>query len=297
MIFFFPSFVRAEPASGLIAEVLEDSELLKDANGTAESYGLLPKGTLVRVTGDTDGPFIPIEVELEQGSVEGWVQKGQLNLEEQKREAEAEAEAEAAGEEVPRKKVTRPTKKRAALLRSRKRVPKDEGLLLRRAPSFFYGLNAGSGFSLVRAVDGNVFQGIGFTGGAHVGIFVGREFPLRFDLGYTYLNMVDGTGFPVGFGFLDIGVSGAYNVNDIELFGRVHYAFGMSVTDLPGTLANEFDSVSQLGSIWLGAGAGYRFAISDVTHLTVRGSYSLSLIQAPFFYQLFAITAILDLQG
>lgn len=267
---------------------MEDSDLYKEPR-LGPSFGLLPKGTLLRLLGEQTGRFVSVEVELQSGTLEGWVVKQRLNLEEQSREELLEESRRAEG---------KPKSARELAPRARRsRVPKDEGLLLHRQPTFFYGPNAGGVFGIIGAATDS-FSGMGFSAGGHIGIFIGRDLPLRFELSYLSLNgLGQVTAVPVSFGFMDAALSLAYQVNDLELVARAGYAFGMGVSTLPGALNTAFGSVSELSSLWVGAGLGYQFTFSEITHMTVRAMYGVALIQSPFTFQTIGIQALLDFQG
>ncbi len=267
---------------------MEDSELYKEAR-LGPSFGLLPKGTLLRLLGEQTGRFVSVEVELQSGTLEGWVVKQRLNLEEQSREELLEESRR--GDDKPK------NARELAPRIKRSRVPKDEGLLLRRQPTFFYGPNVAGVFSIINASTDS-FTGMGFSAGGHVGTFLGRDLPLRFELTYLSLNgLGQATAAPVSFGFLETALSLAYQVNDLELVARTGYAFAMGVSTLPGALNGSFGAISELSTLWIGGGIGYQFTFSEITHATVRAMYGVGLIQSPFVFQTIGIQALLDFQG
>ncbi len=257
----------------------------REARDTAASYGVLPAGTLLKITGEAEGNFYPVEVELEKGSLEGWVPANLLGLEEQDREQRAQTPAKVEGTTAP------------LVAKKNRRIPKDETLLLRREPSFFYGVGAGPLLSIINAIDGNSFSGIGISAGGHVGFFLGPELPLRIEVLYNGLSGADARGNGANFGFVDAGASIAYHLSPIEFFGKLSYSLGVSVSSLPGTLNNSFTSVSDLSALWIGAGVGYRFTVSDLLKITTRLSYNLSFLQSPFTFQTIGLLFFIDLQG
>jgi hypothetical protein len=272
---------------GAVAEVVRDTELFDAAKKGARSFGLLPRGTLLRVTGEAEGPYSPIEVELESGNMEGWVLTERLNLAEQDRELEKERLAK----EKQGLNAAAPAKKKG------RRVPQDEALLLRRQPSFIYGLNGGGTYSFIGAIDNTSYSGLGFTLGAHFGVFLNPRLPLRAEFVYGSFSGASATNTSASFGFLEGAASLGYEFKAFEIFGRVHYAFASSVSNLPGTLNTTFTSVSDLGGFWAGAGVGYRLSQSDFASVLLRLGYSFSLSQSPFSFHTFRLSLYFDLQG
>jgi hypothetical protein len=268
-----------EGRQGAVAEVLSDAEIVSEPKPGARSFGVLPRGTLLRISGEEEGLYLPVEVELEQGGLEGWILQDKLSR---------------PGQDVEKKsavEVAEPTK------RPRRRVPKDEELLFRRQPTFFYGLNAGGLYSLINAFDATSYGGFGFSAGGHLGFFLSRTLPLRIEVGYTSLLASDSNGVAVSFGFLDAGASLSYELKEFEFFGKVHYAFGSSVSALPGALASAFGAVSELGGIWVGAGIGYRFPSSNMVRFSTRLGYHVSLGNSVFAFNTFRLSLLLDFEG
>jgi hypothetical protein len=273
----------------MVAELKKDSELFKEANPAGGSYGLLPFGTLMKITGEPNNGYMPVQVELDRGMLDGWVRADLLGLEEQEKEKEAWEKNKEAPAPDSAKRVG---KKSRRLI-----IPQDERLLFRRTPSFFYGAIASPHFSLIQATNGTGFYGVGGAAGGDVGFFLAPDFPMRIEVLYNYLSGFDSTGNFASFGFLDIGSSIAYRVNAFEIYGRLSYGFGLAVSNLPGTLGTTFNSVSDLGCVWAGAGVGYRFTVSEVLKMTARLHYQLSFLQSPFTFQTIGLVFLFDLQG
>ena len=55
----------------MIAEITRDAELYKQPKDSGPSHGVLPKGTLLRLTGQQESVYYSVELELEQGVIEG----------------------------------------------------------------------------------------------------------------------------------------------------------------------------------------------------------------------------------
>ncbi len=272
----------------------QDSELFKEASLEGASHGILPKGTLLRITGEQEGTFYPVDVELEQGNIEGWVQQDRLLIEKKaappksaERKTVQNDSSSASPPPSPRKKA-------------RLRVPSDESLLLHRKTSFFFGVHGGGLFGITHGYDGPsgyLFTGLSFSGGVHGGFYLRRDVPIRFELAYTNLTGTDAGSNEAGFGFIDAGASVGYAMDEFEFYGNLHYAFAISVTSLPGTLGTRFGSVSSLGSLWIGAGAAYRFYRSALVDVSVRGAYAISFLRNPLGFQTLTVQLVLDMKG
>jgi hypothetical protein len=250
---------------------------------------------LLRLTGEQEGNLYSVEVELEQGTVEGWVRQDRLNLEQQAREQEA-SKSKAS---KPEKITTQSPKLRR---RARLRVPSDESLLLHRETSFFFGLHGGVNWGLIRAVDGATeysYSGLGFTAGGHFGIFLAKQIPVRFEVAYTALSGSDSTtgNTTLGAGFVDLGATLGYLIDDFELFANAHYGLGVSITSLPGGLNTSFPRGSSFNSFFVGAGAGYAMLRSDLTNITARAYYSISFLQNPLGFQVVGLQLVFDVKG
>ena len=280
----------------MIAEITRDAELYKQPKDSGPSHGVLPKGTLLRLTGQQESFYYSVEVELEQGVIEGWVKEGFLNLEQQQKEKKKRESIGADGFPPPvdPKKAGEavPAKKRAKL-----RVPKDEGLLLYRQPTFFFGAHGGGTYSIIPAINGSTFSGAGFSLGVHVGTFLRQNIPLRIELGYSNQGGADASGNPASFAFMELGATCGYLYEGFEFFGRLHYGLAISVSNLPGGLNTTFGPVSDLSSLWIGAGAAYRIPVNEMSNLSIRGLYSMSFLQSPFIFHMLGLQMVFDVNG
>lgn len=289
----------------MIAEITQDAELLKRPKDGGPSHGILPKGTLLRLTGEQEGGLYSVEVELEQGTMEGWVRQDRLNLEEQQREQEASKAKKKSDAVVDKEKTKTETVTTLApkpRKRARLRVPSDESLLLHRETSFFFGVHGGMNWGMIRALDGATeyaYSGMGFTAGGHFGMFLAKVIPVRFELTYTNLSGADSTtgNTTLGAGFADIGASIGYLVDDFELFANLHYGFGVSITSLPGGLNTSFPKGSSFSTFFIGAGAGYTFLRSELTNVSARAYYSISFLQNPLGFQSAGLQLVFDMKG
>lgn len=224
-----------------------------------------------------------VEVELEQGdTLEGWITQDSLDRQ---------------VEEVD--SLTNPEKKRPKIRSGKIHVPEDESLLLRRESTFFYGLSAGGNYSFLQTQFSNAFySGVGFTAGGHIGTFLTKEFPFRFETSFTKLtgsSATDTTGLTLDFNFLDLAVLPSFVLlNTVEIFGGLQYSLNLGVGDTPQNIAVTSGDLSTFG---FQCGAGYRFNIAYQTELAVRAKYYISFIKYPFSYQSISLLVALDIQG
>src|SRR4051794_32618338 len=74
-----PVAARAEEKSGTAAQLKREVSLRKEPSASAPSAGRLPKGTILTLQGQEKNGFVAVDVELEDGSVEGWIPRDALN--------------------------------------------------------------------------------------------------------------------------------------------------------------------------------------------------------------------------
>jgi hypothetical protein len=311
-----------ETKTGTAVQLSRDTDLRKEPSDDAGSYGVLPSGTVMTLRGQREGDYLAVKVELEDGAIEGWVKREAISRESFDEGDEAPP--------PPPKKVTRirrdgeeetgPDEPRLRP-RSRIRIPKDEGLLLHRDTTFFYGLHANGSLAIMQDSGGNVYLGPGFSGGAHVGIFLADNIPIRVDVSYTFLSGslqgsgstsstgtgtsgTSGTGGSSGistgvtaisFGFLDAGLTGQYNIDNFELFGTVQYSYGLGVSNLPNTIT--IGTAADLSSLWIFGGAGYRIPLNDQTDLSIQARYGVSFLRSPVGFQTISLGVGIDFKG
>lgn len=258
--------------------------------------------------GEVKEGYASVEVELEDGTVEGWVPREVLNrsaresLPEDSRKDVDEEEDEDVPPKPNRRRSDEPDDDEAVVTRprSRLRVPKDEGLLLRRESTFFYGIQAQGGLSMLQTdVSTNVLSGISFGGGAHIGYYVSNNIVLRLEAGYLLTNGSDpdGTIIPISIGFLDSALSVSYYIDNFELYAGVGYLFGISISDLPAGLKTSIAGASDLSTAIGEGGAGYRIPISDVTGLVIRARYTFGFIRSPVGVSVIQGMAFLEFRG
>lgn len=266
-----------------------EADLRKESRADAESLGLLPRGTIVKLNGDSAGSFTPVVVEVEEGELTGFIATSALRLSVPKPKPVEEVTDE---EKKPSKRGTRQTKRRAPY------VPRDEQALLRREPSFSYGILAGAHYSMLALEDvpDDTYGGMGTTLGAHLSLFLDPSFRLRGEVAYTTHGGAAADETVAGFGFMDFAVLGEFLFRPaFLLFGGLQYSFGAGIRELSNTI--PIRSASDLNSFWLQLGAGYRFSLGEMTYLSLRGRYQGSLSVSPVQFYSFGVAAYLEIQG
>lgn len=255
-------------------------------NDQASSIGKLPVGSIVLVVGKSRGDFQLIEVELEDGTVlEGWMNENALQPNDPGLPPAPEPEL-------------RPEDFRGKVV-----VPKDEGLLLRRKQTFFYGAHAGGNYGIIKPPEPNLltYTGLGFLGGAFIGIYAADNFPLRFEINYSQIaggNPDDPAA--LVFGFMEIAGVGAYRLGDLEVFVGGSLNLGLSINELPtvGYLPSEPVSVpGDLTSPALQVGAAYHFKAGNNLDLSVRLRYTIHFKTQVFLMQAIGLSLAAQLEG
>ena len=281
-----PTF--AEDRQGDAVQIKRETRLRRDPTEDSPSLGRLPPGTILTMKGSRRGKYLRVEVELEGGdALEGWIESESLDR--PARELES---------------VTDNEKRKPRIKSGRISVPEDEGLLLRREPTFSYGLFGGANYSFLQTQYSNDFySGIGFGGGGHIGYFVLPDLIARLEVGFNRLNgtsATDTTGLSLSFNFLDIAIVPSYTISNFEIFGGLQYSFGLGVGDIPAQMkaaGTMVFSTSDVNNFGLQAGAGYRFNVGFQTDLAVRAKYSLSFLKYPFSFQAISLSLALDIRG
>ena len=283
---------------GDVGEVLRETDLRVGPSDRSESLGRLPSGTIVLLKGRREAGFWLVEVELEDGALEGWLTENSVNrsgtpkVSQPPREASPNSPSNgvSADRDTGRKGQFRPRRK--------VRVPKDEGLLLRREKSFFYGLHARGNFNILETdTDDFYYLGLGFTVGAHLGFYWIRNLPLRLEAAYTISSGVAAENdVLLQIGFFDLSAQIQYPIiNRLELFGGVQYSNGISINDIPTTI--NIAAPADLSSIYLFVGGGYRIPSGDFLDFIIRARYSISFLRAPIGIQSFGVGVSIEFSG
>jgi hypothetical protein len=295
------AFGESSPAGGtnegMIAETLREADLFSEPDEASVTQGRLPEGTLLRLLGKRKGVFENVEVELVDGIAEGWVQRKALNLKDQELQMEnwdTRVKYRRSRKE-PQKEAT--DDRRGPIV-----VPKDEVLLIRRQPSFFYGLVAELPLTYITDTRDNLFSGINYRLGVHGGFFLGRNTPLRFELAYTRVGgTADGASAQAGpgslieLGFADFRTQLELGIGNFAILGFAQYSFGTGVEAAPPSV--NFGSAGSLSSFWVGVGGGYRVAFTQTSAILLQLTYSLSLLREPLGFQAFGFRLVWEIRG
>jgi len=283
---FNPAF--GEQGSGSAAQLIRESTLKKDPDSEAASLGRLPKGTIMTLRGDQQNGYVDVEVELEEGtSIDGWVLQKDLNRRARGEDAEEEGDEKLRVEDGEEKvKRIRP--------RSKIKVPTDESLLLHREATFFYGIQLGLNYGILQSPTTD-YLGIGYIAGAHLGFFLDKSIPLRFELGYKQAAGASDTDVVIQVGYFDMSSSIGYLIDRFEFFGTISFLYGASNSDLPTDIV--IDTTGDFSSLYGGGGIGYTFPIGEVTDLTARARYLISFNADPLANQMFAIMLYFSFRG
>ncbi len=248
----------------------------------------MPKGTIVTQKGERKDRYHHIEVELEDGVVDGWVAEEALSEASRGNDPDKKVAKDEDEEEVPRERV-RPS--------NRLRVPKDEGLLLRREQSFFYGLHIAPELSILTTdLSPDVYTGFGYSVGAHIGIFSGPSLAFHVETNYTMVQGIGNTnGKQLQFGFFDVNAQVRYLIERFEVGGGIQYSMGLSFNDIPPELgyATPMDMSTLFGLVTV----GYRLSMNEVLTIALRARYGMSFTRAPVAIQRIGFDAFFEFGG
>ena len=273
ILFFIFFSIKVHADSSAIT--VKETDVRKEALDNAESYGLLPKDTNIRLKGPTDNDYTLIEVELEDGKIEGWILQSALD---KKRPP---------GTEKP--KALPKLKKRAKVI-----VPIEEAILIRRERLFFYGASLGVNYGVLSGPQVD-YLGVGFGLHGNLGYYLDPALALRIDGGYSRVAGTDARDIGIYFGFLDFSTALSYFLDPFELFAGLKYALGIGLSDLPSSI--KLDRASDLSSLYLIAGAGYEFVYDNVTSFGARAQYDFSLSGSPMGFQILWLRAYIQFRG
>jgi len=150
---------------------------------------------------------------------------------------------------------------------------------------------------------GNLFTGPNYRLGAHVGFYLTKSMPLRFELAYARMAGTSDSASPVGggqsfeVGFADMRSQLEYELGDFSLLGYVQYSFGTGVNAAPATTAALFSQASSLSSLWVGGGAGYRVRFGESNRLLMQLTYGTALQSDPVGFQAFGVRFLWEIRG
>jgi hypothetical protein len=280
--------------AGTAAQLIRGTDLKKSPVEGAASAGRLPRGTVLTLTGLQRNGFVSVEVELADGAVQGWVPREYLNR--SVRESlpddpavfnpdETEEGSESDGEEPPPSRRSDNTDESEVRSRPRSRIklPKDEGVLLRREETFYYGVHGGGGVSFLQnATTNTFFIGPGFSVGGYGGFILSSSLAIQGEIGYALLDGEDPDGQvdTLSFGFFTVEATGVYVIDCFELHGGLGYYNGLSLS-AGAAQVNGLTSAADLSTITFHVGGAFRLPLSDVISVNFAVRYVRGLIEAP----------------
>ncbi len=253
----------------------------------AEIVGKLPKGTILTVLGETEGTWTKVEVELVGGVEQGWVDEKSIKGFEQQAAEDA------------KKETSKKTKKG----KRKKRLPDDELAVIKRDPTFAYGIYGGGNYGILSSTYSEpLYQGIGGQGGGFVYWFLDRDMSIGTEVGITQLSGSQGTLDPTdtsssGKGtarLFDIAGVFEYMYQNFRFFGALQYSVGIGIADFP---LDAPPSASDFSGFWIKAGLGYAIPLGDLLNLVGKGSYGYSFNREFVGFQNFTFSAYLEFRG
>lgn len=238
-----------------------------------------------------------VEVELEDGSsLDGWVNMNALQI-----VGGRGSRGDADPAKPPRRQRTRAV------------LPEDESLLLRRKPSFFFGVNLGGNFAIIQPaqpVNPGTYTGIGFLAGGYGGFYLQDNLPVRLEVNYVQMNGSDPNiasaadptlADSLSYGFLEFAVVPALTFNQLEIFAGLGFALGISIGDTPNGFApnpgEEITASADLSSLTGQVGAGVSFELNRDTQMVLRGRYTIHIDTSPILFMGFGVVAAIQLRG
>lgn len=265
--------------SGTAARLSKDALLREDASIEAPKLGRLPSGTILLIQGEEKDGFIPVEVELEDGRVlRGWITAEAFSNEDPDN-----LEETTAAPLEPKKKRVPTEEKKETQEKKRIQLPKDEILLLRREPSFSYGVEVGPHIGFMAPLDLPVYSGFGITTAALLAIYLKPNVSVQVDGGYSTYSATQSDNTAISLGFMDFSGAVHYFFEPFFLLGGLQYSFGLSLTELPSTV--KVDGARDLSHLSLLLGVGYRWQVGDVSFFHTQLQYTYSFQQGPIQLQ------------
>lgn len=267
-----------------------ETELRKDPYPDSESLGLLPAKSIVTLTGEEKGKFVQVEVELEEGVVQGWIESKSLTKKEAPEEGESEEE-----EEKKIIKVRKAKKKKKTIP-----VPGDEGILLGRKPTFSYGFVGGGHLDFLSVQDPqDSLSGYGFMGGATLSFLLDPTFRLRTEVDYAVHSGTNSNDKLLSFGFLDISATGEFPLSEsFYLLAGFQYSLGIGMDNADSVAStSSVGAASDVSGIWGLAGLGYKFPLGETTALSLRARYAGAFMASPVGFHTFGLQAVWEIEG
>lgn len=285
----FSTLGFSENAASDVSSTRRETELRKEPYPDSESLGVLPAKSIVTLTGEEKGKYVQVEVELEEGSVTGWIELKTLSKKEPTEEKE---------EDQPEKnviKVRKPKKKRKTIA-----VPSDEGVLLGRQSTFSYGFFAGGHIDFMSVeTPQDSLTGYGFMGGATLSFVLDPTFRLRTELDYAVHSGANTTSKILSLSFLDLSVSGEIPLGAaFYVLGGLQYSLGVGIDNSDSVASvTSLASASDVSGLWGLAGVGYKFSAGETSSLSIRARYAGAFMTSPVGFHTFGLQAVWEIEG
>jgi hypothetical protein len=286
----FSPLALSEESAGDVTTTRRETELRKEPSVDAESMGILPAKSLVTLNGEQKGKFIGVDVELEEGTVSGWIDSSVI-----KKAVVADEEIE---QVQPERKVIKVRKSKKG--KSKIAIPKDESVLLRRDPTFSYGAVVGGHLeSMSVESTGEALSGNGLSAGVSLSFLIDASFRLRTELTYTSHSGMDSNDRLLGVSFMDVSALGELPLSEsFFVFGGFQYSFGLGVDNLDLAVpAADLGAASELSGPWAQLGVGYRFSVAEMSYLSLRARYMGAIVTSPLSFHTFGLQAVWEIEG
>lgn len=286
----FSPFALSEEGAGDVTTTRRETELRKEPSVDSESMGILPAKSLVTLTGEQKGKFIGVDVELEEGTVSGWIDFSVI-----KKSVIADEETE---QVEPQKKVIKVRKSKKN--KTKIAIPKDESVLLRRDPTFSYGALVGGHYDNMSVEStGESLIGNGLSAGVSLSFLIDASFRLRTELTYTSHAGTDSNDRLLGVSFLDLSALGELPLSEsFFVFGGFQYSFGLGIDNQDLAVpAGDLESAQDLSGPWAQLGVGYRFSVAEMSYLSLRARYMGAIVTSPLSFHTFGLQAVWEIEG
>jgi len=280
---------QADVTAGDVSSTRRETELRKEPYPDSESVGILPAKSLVTLTGEEKGKFVEVEVELEEGSVTGWIELKALS----KKKSEDGDESDESEPKII--KSRQPKKKKKAVA-----VPSDEGILLGRNPTFSYGFVGGGHLDFLTVEDPEVkVSGYGMLGGATLSFILDPTFRLRTEIDYSVHSGTTDQNKLLSFSFLDISATGEIPLSThFYVLAGIQYSLGIGLDNADSVASvQKVAAASDVSGIWGLAGLGYRFSVGEMSSLSLRARYAGAFMMSPVSFHTFGLQAVWEIDG
>ncbi|NDD04697.1 MAG: hypothetical protein EB078_07310, partial [Proteobacteria bacterium] len=208
-----------------------------------------------------------------------------------------DSSGESAEQEESEKKIIQPKRYKK---KNPVSIPKDEGILLGRAPTFSYGLVAGGQLDLMTVdSDGSSISGNGYTIGGSLSFLLDPSFRLRTEVAYTSHGGVNDVNRLAIINFLDISAMGELPLGpSFYAFAGFQYSLGIGIDNQEGAIPSAaLTDASEASGPWAQAGLGYKFSVGEMSFLSIRLRYAGAIVTNPIAFHTFGAQAVWEIEG